>query len=58
MAVCYTDFWAAYAKVLPQKRHNAVGKETGHTNHIERFNNTSVKGFLVWLEKHFHFQKK
>jgi len=25
---------------LPQKRHRAVGKETGLTNHIERFNNT------------------
>jgi len=39
-AVCYTDFWTAYSLVLPQKRHRAVGKETGLTNHIERFNNT------------------
>lgn len=28
-AVAYTDFWAAYAAVLPSKRHRAVGKETG-----------------------------
>jgi IS1 family transposase len=27
--VAYTDFWAAYAAVLPSKRHRAVGKETG-----------------------------
>ena len=39
-AVCYTDFWEAYRTVLPSKRHKAVGKETGLTNHIERFNNT------------------
>jgi IS1 family transposase len=39
-AVCYTDFWAAYNKVLPTKRHHAVGKESGKTNHIERFNLT------------------
>jgi len=28
-AVAYTDFLAAYAAVLPSKRHRAVGKETG-----------------------------
>lgn len=28
-AIAYTDFWAAYAAVLPSKRHRAVGKETG-----------------------------
>jgi insertion element IS1 protein InsB len=39
-AVAYTDFWAAYGAVLPSKRHQAVGKETGKTSYIERFNNT------------------
>jgi IS1 family transposase len=39
-AVSYTDFWSAYRTVFPQKRHKAVGKETGLTNYIERFNNT------------------
>lgn len=39
-AVCYTDFWEAYATVIPPKRHRQVGKETGQTNHIERFNCT------------------
>lgn len=38
-AVCYTDFWQAYEQVIPSKRHRAVGKETGQTNYIERFNN-------------------
>ena len=39
-AIAYTDFWAAYRTVLPSKRHQAVGKETGKTSYIERFNNT------------------
>ena len=39
-AVAYTDFWTAYAAVFPSKRHQAVGKETGLTSYIERFNNT------------------
>ena len=39
-AICYTDFWEAYTSVLPTKRHRPVGKETGETAHIERFNNT------------------
>ena len=38
-AICYTDFWAAYQAVLPAKRHRPVGKETGQTAHLERFNN-------------------
>ncbi len=39
-AVCYTDFWEAYACVFPKKRHKAVGKKLGKTRYIERFNNT------------------
>ncbi|MDQ3651335.1 MAG: IS1 family transposase [Acidobacteriota bacterium] len=30
-AHCYTDFWEAYAKVLPATQHTAVGKEPGQT---------------------------
>ena len=37
---CYSDFWAAYAAVIPEDQHEAVGKETGETAHIERWNNT------------------
>jgi IS1 family transposase/transposase-like protein len=39
-ATIYTDFWEAYKCVLPSKRHHAVGKETGKTSYIERFNCT------------------
>lgn len=37
---CFTDFWAAYAAVIPSEQHTAVGKETGETAHVERWNNT------------------
>ncbi len=31
--LCYTDFWAAYAQVLPTKQHCATGKGAGQTCH-------------------------
>lgn len=39
-AIAYTDFWQAYKTVIPHGLHQAVGKETGQTNHIDRLNNT------------------
>ena len=39
-AVIYTDFWQSYGNVLPSKRLRQVGKGSGQTSHIERFNNT------------------
>lgn len=57
-AVCYTDFWGAYEKVLPQKRHKAVGKESGKTNHIERFNNTMRQRVSRLVRSTLSFSKK
>ncbi len=42
---CYTDFWAAYQAVIPEEQHTAVGKETGETAHVERWNNTALATF-------------
>jgi IS1 family transposase len=39
-AKVYTDFWEAYVTVIPSKRHEAVGKDSGLTSYIERLNNT------------------
>ncbi len=39
-ATCYTDFWEAYRAVLPATQHEAVGKESGQTAHVERLNLT------------------
>jgi IS1 family transposase len=36
---CYTDFRSAYQAVILKKQHTAVGKETGETAHVERWNN-------------------
>jgi len=57
-AVAYTDFWEAYAAVLPSKRHRAVGKESGQTNHIERFNNTLRQRCSRFVRKTLSFSKK
>ena len=57
-AVCYTDFWSAYQVVLPSKRHKAVGKETGKTNYIERFNCTLRQRVSRLVRKTLSFSKK
>jgi insertion element IS1 protein InsB len=57
-AVAYTDFWEAYAAILPSKRHRPVGKESGETNHIERFNNTLRQRCSRLVRKALSFSKK
>ena len=57
-AVSYTDFWSAYGIVFPQKRHRAVGKDTGQTNYIERFNNTMRQRISRLGRKTLSFSKK
>jgi insertion element IS1 protein InsB len=39
---CFTDFWVVYQAVIPEEQHTAVGKETGETAHVERWNNTAL----------------
>ncbi len=57
-AVCYSDMWEPYKKVFPSKKHKAVGKETGQTNHIERFNNTMRQRVSRLVRKTLSFSKK
>jgi IS1 family transposase/transposase-like protein len=57
-AVVYTDEWEAYAAVLPSKRHCAVGKESGLTSYIERFNNTLRQRVSRLVRKALSFSKK
>jgi insertion element IS1 protein InsB len=57
-AICHTDFWAAYAAGLPSKRHRAVGKESGLTNRIERFNCTMRQRISRLVRKTLSFSKK
>jgi IS1 family transposase len=57
-AVCYTDFWQAYEQVIPSQRHRAVGKETGQTSYIERFNNTVRQRAGRLVRQTLSFSKK
>jgi insertion element IS1 protein InsB len=54
----YTDFWAAYACIFPSKRHQPVCKDSGKTNHIERFNNTLRQRVSRLVRKTLSFSKK
>jgi insertion element IS1 protein InsB len=54
---CYTDFWAAYQAVIPEEQHRAVGKETGETAHIERWNNTLRQRLARFVRKTLSFSK-
>ena len=53
----YTDFWDAYQKVLPAQPHQAVGKQSGQTNHIERWNNTLRQRVGRFVRKTLSFSK-
>jgi len=55
--MCYTDFWKAYAAVIPDDQHEAVGKETGETAHVERFNNTIRQRLARFVRKTLSFSK-
>jgi IS1 family transposase len=57
-AVSYTDFWEAYGTIFPSQRHRPVGKETGKTNKIERFNCTLRQRISRLVRKTLSFSKK
>ena len=57
-AVIYSDYWEAYQTVLPSQRHYAVGKETGLTSYIERFNNTLRQRVSRLVRQTLSFSKK
>jgi insertion element IS1 protein InsB len=54
---CYTDFWQAYQAVIPDEQHQPVGKETGETAHVERFNNTLRQRLARFVRKTLSFSK-
>ena len=47
-----------YQTEIPSKRHRAVGKETGQTNHIERLNNTFRQRISRLVRESLSFSKK
>jgi len=55
--LCYSDFWQAYAAVIPANQHRPVGKETGQTTHIERWNNTLRQRLARFVRETLSFSK-
>lgn len=56
-SLTYSDFWDAYAKVFPKETHQSVGKESGRTNHMERWNNTLRQWNSRYVRKTLSFSK-
>jgi len=56
--LCFTDLWEAYGKVIPQSQHCSGGKETGQTNHMERWNNTLRQRLARFVRQTLSFSKK
>lgn len=56
-STCYSDFWKAYGAIIPDDQHIAVGKETGETAHVERWNNTLRQRLGRFVRKTLSFSK-
>ena len=54
---CYTDFWKAYQLVIPEDQLTQVGKETGETAHVERWNCTLRQRIGRFVRKTLSFSK-
>lgn len=56
---CYSfsDYWDAYAAIFASDRHQSVGKESGETNHIERWFNTLRQRLARFVRKTLSFSK-
>jgi insertion element IS1 protein InsB len=55
--VIYSDFWESYRKVLAEGRHQSVGKSSGQTNHVERWNCTLRQRLGRFVRKTLSFSK-
>ena len=53
----YSDFWEAYQLVFEAETHRSVGKETGQTAHVERWNNTLRQRLARFVRKTLSFSK-
>src|SRR5437868_14874074 len=54
---CFTDFLKVYTSVIPEEQHTAVGKETGETAHVERWNNTLRQRLARFVRMTLSFSK-
>jgi insertion element IS1 protein InsB len=54
---CFSDFWDAYQAVIPKEQLTQVGKETGETAHVERWNCTLRQRLSRFVRKTLSFSK-
>jgi insertion element IS1 protein InsB len=53
----FSDFWAAYEKVIQTGKHTCVDKQSGQTAHVERWNNTIRQRIARYVRKTLSFSK-
>ena len=53
----FSDFWHAYQQVINTGKHSSVGKESGETAHVERWNNTLRQRISRYVRKSLSFSK-
>lgn len=53
----FSDYWKAYKLIFESETHFAVGKDSGLTNHIERFNCTLRQRVSRLVRKSLSFSK-
>jgi len=53
----FSDGWAAYQMIFAVDRHQSVGKDSGETNHIERWYNTLRQRLARFVRKTLSFSK-
>jgi len=53
----FSDFWEAYQNVFPEETHECVGKESGQTNHMERWYNRLRQSNARFVRKTLSFSK-
>jgi len=53
----FSDFWIAYRQVFPAETHRCVGKETGKTAHMERWNKTLRQRVGRYVRQTLSFSK-
>jgi IS1 family transposase len=54
---CFTDFYSVYKNIIPEDQHYPVGKETGETAHVERWNNTLRQRLGRFVRETLSFSK-
>src|SRR5436309_9700852 len=55
--ILFSDFWKAYQAVIPEEQLTQVGKETGETAHVERWNCTLRQRLGRFVRETFSFSK-